>query len=117
MKNIQLVEPAENCAFLVHSVSEKDFKLVFPAKGQDIEFVEDLLARLGKRRAGQVLSRLFRRYVDKQQIHGIHGTLFLMCEGRKQYFPNKRETDLDGVPRGRPPLPARQRSGRRKVER
>lgn len=103
MKNFQFIEPAENCAFLVHEAEDSDFALIFPADGQDVEFFEDLVARLGEVAVGQLIARATKRWVAKPEVRGIHGTLYFGYENRKKYFPNKREADLDVAPRGRPP--------------
>jgi hypothetical protein len=102
MKNIQLIEPAQNTDFPIYAVSDEDFSLVFPAPDQDIEFVDDLENRVGKRQIGTLIQRITSREsrVPKREVVGIHGTLFLNFPERKQYFPNKRETDLD-LSRGR----------------
>lgn len=106
MKNMQLVEPAENCWFAIYSLEEDDFALIFPAPGQDVEFFEDVVKRLGKSEAHELLVRTTRRYVHKPDIHGIHGTLFCDFEQRKKHFPNKQYADLDVIPRGRQQQPA-----------
>ncbi len=99
---MQLVEPAENCCFLIYPVDNKDFASIFPDPGQDVEFVEDLFKRLGKQRTGKLLARVTAKWVPKQNVQGIHGTLFCQYPKRKKYFPNKREDDLDVSPVGRP---------------
>ena len=98
MKNIQFIEPAENCSFSIHSISDEDFSLVFPQPGQDIEFVEELEGRVGRDRVGVLIQRITSREsrVSKRDAAGIHGTLFLGFPKRKQFFPTKREEDLDG---------------------
>jgi len=95
MKNIQVIDGAKNCSFSVYSADEKDFSLIFPMIGQDVEFVEDLVERLGDRSAGEVVRRATSRRVEKRDIKGIHGTLFFDLLERKKWYPNKRENDLD----------------------
>ena len=43
MKNIQIIDWAENCSFSICLVDDDDLALIFPAPEQDVEFVEDLV--------------------------------------------------------------------------
>ncbi|HEX8875365.1 MAG TPA: hypothetical protein VF777_01355 [Phycisphaerales bacterium] len=56
MKHIQVIDSAENCSFSICLVSDRDFRTIFPRKGQDIEFIEDLSKRIGKKLAGQIIN-------------------------------------------------------------
>lgn len=95
MKHIQVVDGADNCVFPVYAVSERDFKLLFPAHGQNVEFAQDLALRLGgEREAGQLIMRCTAEHVNKSTITGIHGTLFINLPNRRRHFPNKRESDV-----------------------
>ncbi len=95
MKNIQVIDGADNCAFSICLVDDKDFKAIFPARGQDIEFAEDLAKRIGNKRAGELIIRSTTRRIRKKDAMGIHGTLFFQMDSRRKYFPNKRENDID----------------------
>jgi hypothetical protein len=87
-----------NCAYDVFPASEADFAVLFP-DGQDVEFIEDFWQRVGAKKAGDIVRRLYAKRADKKTIHGIHGTLFYQLEFKKQFYPTKREADLD-VARG-----------------
>ena len=95
MKNIQVIDGATNCAYSVFAVSEKIFKAIFPEDGQDIEFVEDFIRRVGKKKAGELLTPVWKNRLEKGDVVGIHGTLFYELETKKVFYPTKRETDLD----------------------
>ncbi len=95
MKNIQVIDGAINCAYSIFSASDKTFKVIFPGNGQNIEFVNDLVRRVGKKRAGELLSPIWQKRVEKNSVKGIHGTLFYELETKKPFYPTKRETDLD----------------------
>lgn len=95
MKNIQMIDGAENSSYSIYQVSEETFNLVFPLPGQDIEFVEDISSRLGKKRAGLLIQAINKGFIKKTDANGIHGTLFFELAKRKRaFYPNKRETDL-----------------------
>ena len=96
MKNIQVIDGADNCAYDVFSISDSDFIKIFP-NGQDIEFSEDLFERLGAEEVSSILEPVWKNRLDKKEVTGIHGTLFYGLESKKEYYPNKRETDLDTI--------------------
>jgi hypothetical protein len=58
MKNIQVIDGAQNCRYPIYSVTDDEFAIIFPAKGQGIEFLEDAILRVGKRKLGSVLKRV-----------------------------------------------------------
>jgi len=95
MKNIQIIDGALNCSFSVYSVSDKIFKKIFPRPEQDIEFLEDLIQRIGEQKTSELIRHTWNSRQHKIQINGIHGTLFIDMVSRKVFYPNKREADLD----------------------
>ena len=95
MKNIQVIDGAENCSFSVYSISDDDFALLFPQERQELEFIEDVAERMGEEKTGMIVRNITRKRVKKQDILGIHGTLFFSLAKRKRWFPNKREDDVD----------------------
>jgi hypothetical protein len=94
LKNIQVIDGAENCTFSIFQATEEEFSLLFPSVDQDIEFAEDLAERLGD--AVSVLSALWERPIAKQDAIGIHGTLFYDFGPKRHLFPTtKRTRDWD----------------------
>jgi hypothetical protein len=43
MKNIQIIDGADNATFSVFQAAETEIALILPGEGQDIEFPEDFL--------------------------------------------------------------------------
>lgn len=95
MKNIQIIDGAVNCSFSIYAIPDRVFKSFFPMRGQDIEFIEDVIRRLGEKQAGELVKYTWNSRLEKSQANGIHGTLFFQMENRKVFYPNKRESDLD----------------------
>ncbi|BAY59155.1 hypothetical protein NIES2135_60320 (plasmid) [Leptolyngbya boryana NIES-2135] len=91
MKNIQVIDRATNCAYDVYSATDEEFLKIFPEPNQDIQFNEDIE---DDEEIRQILARLWKRRLKKPEIHGIHGTLFYQLPEKKQFYPNKRESDL-----------------------
>ena len=48
MKNIQVVDGALNTGYWIYEVSEELFALLFPSPGQNVEFIEDFIERVGE---------------------------------------------------------------------
>ena len=94
MKNIQIIDGAENCTYSIYSVSEDDFKLIFPGKGQDIEFESDLNERLPIKQNASLYKRLFEKPIRKKLVQGIHGTLFYELNHKKAFYPTRRESEM-----------------------
>lgn len=115
MKHIQVIDGAENCSFSICLVNDRDFKVIFPARGQDIEFAEDLAKRLGSKRAGELINRSTTRRIRKKNAVGIHGTLFFQMTNRRKYFPNKRDDDIESPPFVSPTAMTRESNSRKKT--
>ena len=59
-----------------------------------------------QRRGGKAaLKRLWEHPLNEKFVRGIDGTLFYRMEFKREFYPTKRESDLDRVPIGRPPVP------------
>jgi hypothetical protein len=95
MKNVQIIDGAINCAYSVYQMSDESFRAIFPDEGQNVEFIDDLIARMGEAKAGQILDPVWKHRIEKRNAHGIHGTLFFELPDKKKFYPTKRESDLD----------------------
>jgi hypothetical protein len=91
MKNIQVIDGAMNCAYDVYATTEEEFLKIFPGVDQDIQFIEDIR---DDEEIKQILARMWKQRLSKPEIHGIHGTLFYELTAKKQFYPNKKESDL-----------------------
>jgi hypothetical protein len=94
VKNIQVIDAAENCTFSVFQATDDEFNALFPGENQDIEFSKDLFERLTEAQIRSIMSAIWQRPILKKDAIGIHGTLFFQFESRRKYFPEtKREKD------------------------
>jgi hypothetical protein len=94
MKNIQVIDGAVNCSYDIFSVTEEEFSILFPEVGQDIEFIEDVIDRVGKENLGKIMRNVWERPVRKPDVVGIHGTVFYELFKKKQFYPTKRGSDI-----------------------
>ena len=94
MKNVQVIDGADNSTYSIFAFTDEEFAAVFPASGQDIEFIEDVIARIGDAQTGKLLAPVWERLVDKPTGSGIHGTLFYELEFKKKYYPTKIDAEM-----------------------
>jgi len=94
MKNIQVIDGASNCTYSIYEVTEEEFDILFPSLGQDIEFVEDVVDRVGDEALGQLMNPVWKRPVNKRDTRGIHGTIFYGLLWKKKYYPTKKDAEM-----------------------
>jgi hypothetical protein len=95
MKNVQVIDGAENCTYPIYSFTDDEFKTIFPGEGQDIEFIKDVSKRIGEKAMIQTLKGPWSRgEMNKEEVQGIHGTLFYQLEEKKKYYPTKKEIEM-----------------------
>ena len=96
MKNIQVIDGAANCTFSLFQATDEEFDLLFPQPGQDIQYAEDLGGLARQNEIGTALKRIWDRPIRKQDIQGIHGTLFYQLQRYRAVFREKREDAVEG---------------------
>lgn len=90
MKNIQIIDGAENCVYDIFSATEEEFDLIFP-KGSDIAFIDEVYERESEHALNLAFKEIWKRRVPKVEVMGIHGTLFYDHEYKKKYYPNRTD--------------------------
>jgi hypothetical protein len=95
MKNIQIIDGASNCTFSFFQATNEEFELLFPERRQDIQYAEDLVDLPRQDEVGAALQRIWQRPIRKQDVHGIHGTLFYKLQRYKSTYREKREDAVD----------------------
>lgn len=98
MKNVQIIDGADNCSYSIYAFTDELFSTIFPAPGQDVEFIEDVLERLDTEALDEPFKKVWTRPVSKPDVVGIHGTLFYELGRKKQFYPSKSERDVTGPP-------------------
>ena len=96
MKNVQIWDGADNVTLSIFRATESEFSYLFPGSGQDIEIIEDFIARHHESHVAEVLNNLWLRPIHKSKADGIHGTLFYNYADKRHHLPaSKREIDRD----------------------
>jgi hypothetical protein len=116
MKNIQIIDGADDATYSIFQASDEEFEAIFPVSGQDIEVTDDYVSRVGEDAANRTLSKVWERPIHKRDVQGIHGTLFFDYKERSRHLPeSKREIDRSAsqVNEAEPVLYAKMRSQER----
>ncbi len=89
-----VIDGADNCAYDVFAATDDEFSLLFPGDGQDVAFIDEILGDAQEASVEAALERLWARPVDKKSLVGLHGTMFYQLDHKKQYYPNRKDSDL-----------------------
>jgi len=92
MKNIQVIDGADNCVDDVFAATDEEFALVFPA-GDDIAFIDEVFDRVPSAMLDQAFNNIWTRRLVKSEVVSIHGLLFYELEKKKRYYPTRRDED------------------------
>lgn len=98
MKNIQVIDGAVNCVYDIFAIDEAGFALIFP-EGQDVAFIDEVMARHPPAVLGPVFERLWRQRLPRREANGIHGLLFYELDEKKAFYPDRideRAANPDG---------------------
>ena len=98
MKNIQIIDGAQNCVYDIFSATDEEFALLFP-DGTDIGFIDEIYAGGDQRSLDVAFKSIWQRRVKKAEAHGIPGIIFYELEEKKAYYPTRRDeeaTNPDG---------------------
>ena len=92
MKNIQIIDGAQNCDYDIFAATEEEFAAVFPGD-QDIAFIDDVYAKGDAPCLDRIFAEIWKRRIPKRHAVGIHGTLFYELDFNKPYYPTLRDED------------------------
>lgn len=95
MKNIQVIDGANNCTYSIFQATEEEFSLIFPDDGQEVQFSEDLGGLKNKKSIDAALNNIWDRPVKWRDAQGIHGLLFYELSKNKKYYNTLREGGMD----------------------
>lgn len=92
MKNVQVIDGADNAVYDVFEIGDGDFAELFP-QGQDVTFIEDLEERIPKARLSAICETMWAHRVRKIDAMGIHGLIFFGLPQKRQYYPTRRDEE------------------------
>ena len=92
MKNIQIIDGAQNCAYDIFSATDEEFALVFPS-GTDVAFIDEVYGSGDTQLLDAAFKNIWQRRVKKSDAQGIHGIIFYELDVKKMYYPTRRDEE------------------------
>jgi len=92
MKNIQVIDGANNSVYDIFAATDEEFSLIYPP-GQDIAFIDEVYGSGNRSQLDAAFNNIWKRRIPKVQANGIHGILFYELEYKKQYYPTRRDEE------------------------
>jgi hypothetical protein len=92
MKNIQVIDGADNCVYDIFQATDDEYNLIF-ISGQDIAFIDEIYMRGEQKELDGVFLKIWDRRIKKIDVQGIHGTLFYDLEKKKEYYPSRKDEE------------------------
>lgn len=92
MKNIQIIDGAQNCVYDIFAATDEEFALVFPA-GEDIAFINEIYENGDTQVLDAAFNNIWQRRVKKTDVHGIHGIIFYELDEKKAYYPTRKDEE------------------------
>jgi hypothetical protein len=92
MKNIQIIDGAQNCVYDIFAATDEEFGLIFP-EGTDIAFIDEVYDREATQNLDAAFNNIWKRRVQKSEVQGIHGIIFYELDEKKVYYPTRRDVE------------------------
>ena len=89
MKNIQVIDGAENCVYDVFSATDEEFALVFPLD-TDVAFIDEVYANGDEKVLNAAFNAIWKRRIKKSAAQGIHGILFYELPEKEGVLPDAK---------------------------
>jgi hypothetical protein len=90
MKNIQIIDGADNCVYDIYSATEDEFNLIFP-QGTDIAFIGEVYDRENEEVLDLAFTEIWKRRIAKKDAMGTHGILFYENDHKMEYYPTRTD--------------------------
>jgi hypothetical protein len=91
MKNIQIIDGADNCVYDIFAATEEEFDLIFPL-GTDIAFIDEVYSIAKNRKSlDNAFNNIWGRRIEKSTAQGIHGIVFYELDKKKIYYPTRKD--------------------------
>jgi hypothetical protein len=92
VKNIQVIDGADNCVYDIFSATDAEFVLIF-SLGNDIAFIDEVYDRGDPGLLDEAFNNIWKRRQRKTEVQGIHGTLFYELSGKKAFYPTRKDEE------------------------
>lgn len=92
MKNIQIIDGADNCVYDIFAATEEQFVLIFPDQ-TDIAFIDEVYDRRSHDLLNAAFNEIWKRPIKKRDANGIHGIIFYQLNNKKQFYPSRKDDE------------------------
>jgi hypothetical protein len=92
MKNIQIIDGAENCVYDIFAATDSEFLLIF-GSNTNIGFIDEIYANGNTPELDKAFEKIWSRPIKKNEVLGIHGTIFYELSSKKIYYPSRRDEE------------------------
>lgn len=100
MKNIQIIDGAENCVYDIFAATDDEYGEIFK-NGADVAFINEVYQGNSAEKLDSIFIKIWARRIPKKYAIGIHGTLFYELDQKKKYYPTRKDEEAinpDGTP-------------------
>jgi hypothetical protein len=92
MKNIQVIDGADNSVYDIFAATDEEFGLIF-TNDQDVAFIEEVMTRGPEQKLDEAFSRIWKRRIPKANAMGVHGILFYELDHKMKYYPTRKDEE------------------------
>ena len=92
MKNIQIIDGAENCVYDIFAATDEEFALIF-LNDTDIAFINEVYDSGDVQLLDIAFNSIWQRRIKKIDVQGIHGTIFYELDRKKVYYPTRKDEE------------------------
>jgi len=92
VKNIQIIDGAQNCVYDIFAATDEEFALIFP-QGTNVAFIDEVYDREDPQLLDTAFNNIWKRRIEKSDAMGIHGTIFYGMDEKKVYYPTRRDVE------------------------
>ena len=90
MKNIQIIDGAENCVYDIFSATDEEFALIFKV-GKDVAFIDEVYDTGEEKQLDAAFNNIWQRRIKKSDAQGVHGIIFYELDKKKVYYPTRND--------------------------
>ena len=87
MKNIQVIDGADNCVYDIFAATDEEFSLIFP-DNQNVAFIDEVYMQGTEEALNKAFKNIWARRLPKHEAQGIHGLLFYELEKKESLLSN-----------------------------
>lgn len=92
MKNIQIIDDAQNCVYDIFEATDEEFALIFGSDA-DVAFIEEVYEKGDAAKLDEAFENIWKRRIRKSVAQGIHGIVFYGLTEKMAYYPTRKDEE------------------------